>query len=139
MPSMNDIPANLLDSLVSDQDIAKIASCLIKWEKLSPILGLTFQQETMIRETYRDYDIQKQQILHKWKQIKGNKATYNALITAASRVSDMELADNIKAMVQNDWNLISIREGVEFAEQVVFFCSFHLCNINLRMDISIDM
>lgn len=97
---MNDIPPNLLDSPVSDQDIAKIASHLMKWDKLSPVLGLTPQQETEIRETFHDYDIQKKQVLLKWKQIKGNKATYKALITAASSVFDMRLVNDITAVVQ---------------------------------------
>ena len=98
--SESDISAELLDSPVSDQDVATITKCLTKWEDLSPFLGLTRQDETNISNTYRDYSDQKRQALHKWKEIKGDPATYRALITAAKKIPNMELVDNIQAMLR---------------------------------------
>ena len=99
--SDSNIPAKLLDTPVSDHDLSKIAAeYLRKWEKLSPELELTPQQETEIKETFRDYDDQKREALRKWKEMKGNAATYRAFITAATAISNMELVDNVKAMLQ---------------------------------------
>ena len=99
---MSDIPSELLDSPVSDADVATIAAKHLKrWEDLSPSLGLTEQHEIEIRNDFKDqYSDQKRQALRKWKEIKGNGATYRALITAATATSNMELVDNINAMLQ---------------------------------------
>ena len=94
------IPRELLDAPVSDLDIAKIASYLTNWEALSPWLGLTGSQEEEIRNTYRDYAEQKRRVLRKWKQIKGDTATHRACIATASAISNMELADNVRALLR---------------------------------------
>ena len=97
----SNISAELLDTPVSDQDLSKIAAkYLRKWEKLSPELNLTPQQETEVKETFRDYDDQKRETLRKWREINGDTATYRAFITAATAISNMELVDNVKGMLQ---------------------------------------
>ena len=73
---------------------------LTQWEELSPFLGLTPTQEGIIRRTFRDYSDQKREALRQWKQIKGPLATYRALIDAATAASNIELVDNVKAMLQ---------------------------------------
>ena len=99
--SDSSIPAELLDTPVSDTDLSKIsAEYLRKWENLSPELKLTPQQETEIKETLRDYDEQKREALRKWREIKGNAATYRAFIAAATAISNIQLVDNVKAMLQ---------------------------------------
>ena len=99
--SDSNISAELLDTPVSDQDLSTIAAkYLRKWEKLLPELKLTPQQETEIKETFRDYDDQKREALRKWREIIGNAATYGAFITAATAASNMELVDNVKAMLR---------------------------------------
>ena len=98
--SDSNISADLIDTPVSDHDLSKIAvEYLRKWEKLSPELKLTPQQETEIKETFRDYGDQKREALRKWKEVKGNAATYSAFITAATAISNMELVDNVKEML----------------------------------------
>ena len=73
---------------------------LTQWEELSPFLGLTPTQEGIIRRTFRNYSDQKREALRQWKRIKGDAATYRALITAATAASNMDLVDNVKAMLQ---------------------------------------
>ena len=98
---MSDIPAVLLDSRVSDTDVATIAVYLKRWEELSPFLGLKEQHEIEIRSDFKDqYSDQKRQALRKWKGIKGDAATYRAFIAAATKASNMELVDEVKAMLQ---------------------------------------
>ena len=93
---------SLLDTPVSDEDVATIAAnYLTKWEDLTPHLGLTHAQEVAIRNTLilHDYNDQKREALHKWKEIKGNAATYRAFNAAATKASNMELVDKVKAML----------------------------------------
>ena len=78
---------------------------LMQWEELSPFLELTKQHESEIRHTFKDYSEQKQEALRRWKRIKGHAATYRALITAATAISNMDLVDNVKAMLQTrEWS-----------------------------------
>ena len=97
---MSDIRAELLDSPVSDTDVVTIAAELTSWEELSPYLGLTKQHENEVREDFKKYSIQKRQALRKWKEIKGNGATYRALVAAARAASNEELVDSINAMLR---------------------------------------
>ena len=97
---MSDIPAELLDTLVSDTDVATIAAKhLKKWEELSPFLGLTELHEIEVRNNFEDYSDQKRQALRKWKEIKGDAATYRAIIDAATAMSNEDLVDKVKAML----------------------------------------
>ena len=98
---MSDIPAELLDATVSDIDIATIAAeYLTSWEELSPYLGLTKQHDTDIRKDFKEHSNQKRQALLQWRTIKGNAATYSAFIAAATKASNMELVDKVKAMLR---------------------------------------
>ena len=96
---MSDIPARLLDAPVSVTDVATIAVYLKRWEELSPFLGLTEQHEIEVGQNFKDYSDQKRQALRKWKEVKGDAATYRAFITAATKASNEELVDKVKAML----------------------------------------
>ena len=88
---------------VSDKDVAVIArDHLTSWEPLRPFLDLTRPQEETIRRTYPDYGKQKEECLQLWRQTKGKKATYGALITAAEQARDQNLADSVRSMIGAD-------------------------------------
>lgn len=87
------------DTLVSDKDIAKIATSLRNWEELSPHLELTIEKETEIRNTFRDYAVQKLEILREWKKNKGAAATYKVLIAAVRATSNVKLVEEVKALL----------------------------------------
>ena len=97
--SESDISTELLNTPVSDKDIATIAEYLVEWEELSPHLELTRPQEAVIRRNaFKDYGHQKREALRKWREIKGSAATFGAFIAAAK--ANMELVDNVKAMLR---------------------------------------
>ena len=74
----------------------------MSWEELSPHLELTAPQEYSIRQTYRIYEDQKREALHVWKRNKGNGATYDSFITAAETISNMQLADSVRALLKKE-------------------------------------
>ena len=89
-----------LSSVISRKQLAKISrELLTNWEELSPSLGLTGPQEESIRMTYSNYETQKQEALYKWKRNKGNEATFGAFIAAAQGISNMQLADNVRRLM----------------------------------------
>ena len=95
------IPCGSLDIPITDQDITTIARAyLVRWEELSSHLELTASQEHSIRQTFKDYEDQKREALHTWKRNKGNGATYDSFITAAETISNMQLADNVRALLK---------------------------------------
>ena len=86
--------------MISGEDVATIArDLLIKWEPLRPYLGLNRQQEEEICQSYpKNYGKQKQECLERWKELKGDEATYGLLIGAARKAKDQQLADRVKAI-----------------------------------------
>ena len=98
---MSEIPAELLDTPVSDVDVATIAANHLKrWEELWPFLELTEHHEIDVRNTFKEYSEQRRQTLLKWRKIKGSRATYRALIAAATAASNQELVDNVETMLR---------------------------------------
>ena len=94
------VPTGRLEEVVSDVDVTTIArDHLTDWESLKSYLGLSRQQQVNIRKTYSDYGQQKRECLEVWKEMKGNEATYGALITAAEEAKDKKLADGVRAML----------------------------------------
>ena len=88
--------------MISRRDLAIIArDHLRSWRELGPYLGLSRQQEVEILESHSgNYGLQKREYLEMWKEMKGDGATYRALITAANEAENRELADNIGGMTQ---------------------------------------
>lgn len=89
------------DSVVCDEDLAEIADkYLEKWEDIFPYLKLLKVKEEVIRRT-GGYEDQKKACLKEWKKQNGCKATFGALIEAASKAGNKLLADNLKDMEQD--------------------------------------
>ena len=91
--------------MVSDEDVATIArDYLTDWESLRPFLGLSYSKGEVIRKSYpADYRKQKHECLKAWKEMKGNAATYSALITAAQKARNHQLADVVRATVSGTY------------------------------------
>lgn len=88
------------DRTISYDNLVKIArDFLIRWEEISPCLGLSQQQEENIRRTYVNYDDQKRAALQAWNYISGEKATYDAFIAAAESIKNMQLADGVRKLL----------------------------------------
>ena len=84
--------------MISDRDLAVITrDHLSDWGSLVPFLGLTRAQEQQIARSHPgDYCRQKRECLLLWKEIKGSKATYQALISAAEEAENRLLADAVR-------------------------------------------
>ena len=97
--------------MVSEEDVATIArDHMIKWEPLRPYLGLNRQQEEVICHA-GNYWKQKLDCLEEWKVLKGDRATYGALITAAEKARDQQLADRVKALLSRTYVHMVLWEG----------------------------
>ena len=95
------ISSDLLNTPITDHNIATIArDYLVNWEELAPHLELTAPQEQSIRKDFREYELQKREALRMWKRNKGNGATYHTFITVAENISNMQLADNVRALLE---------------------------------------
>ena len=75
----------------------------MRWQELSPHLKLTVPQEENIRATFRVYGDQKCEVLRTWKKNNGNGATYRTFITAAENASNRQLADDVKTLLQKQF------------------------------------
>ena len=95
------LTAGRLEEVISDEDVATIVrDHLTDWESLRPYLGLCRPQQVQIRNSYPgDYGKQSRECLEVWKEMKGNEATFGALITAAEKAKNQQLADAVKTML----------------------------------------
>ena len=89
-----------LDKPVSDDDVEEIVGLVHRWEDIRNPLGLNPAIEEEIKnDLSTDYRGQKRKCIEKWKQMKGNKATYRAFIGAAEVAQEQGLADNMRALL----------------------------------------
>ena len=89
------VPRDRLDCTVSDNLLNQIARKLTRWEEVAPWLQLDEAQEEEVRATFRNYSDQKRQVLRKWRQINGHRATYRQLIIVLSCAENNALAENV--------------------------------------------
>ena len=83
--------------VVSDEDIKVIArDHMVGYDILSTYLELSQQQRSAFSKM--DWAERKHECLKMWKEMKGNEATYGALITAAEKAQDQKLADAVRAI-----------------------------------------
>ena len=117
--SLTDIPTDRLGHVVSVEDVPVIARKYLKeWEPLRPYLGLSPQKKIEIFTSHSDYEKQKQECLDVWKETKGDEATYSALITAAEKAKDQQLADSVRAMLVSRLSTSPHSEGMLKNERV---------------------
>ena len=89
------VPRELLDCPASDNLLNQIARKLTRWEEVAPWLQLDEAQEVEVRANFRNYSDQKRQVLRKWRQINGHRATYRQLIIVLSCAENNALAENV--------------------------------------------
>jgi hypothetical protein len=78
---------------------------LTDWKALRPFLGLSRPQEREISESCLwNYGKQKHECLEVWKEMKGKKATYQALIKAAEDAKAQSLTDSVRAILTSRQN-----------------------------------
>ena len=76
---------------------------LTRWESLRPFLDLSPQDREDICKAYeRDQAGQRRECLEMWKERKGEKATFRALITAAENARLQNLADGVTNMLEEE-------------------------------------
>ena len=87
-----------LGAAISDRHLAIISrDHVTNWESLVPFLGLTRAQEQAVaRSSPGDYEKQKRECLMKWREAKGARATYQALISVAEEAGNQQLADSVR-------------------------------------------
>ena len=126
LPEMVTDLSEQLDKEVTDVHIAVIArEYMTNWEKLWPHLDLSRPQKEEISKSYiREYGEQKCECLNKWKEKKGNKATYRAFIDAAEQAKDKKLADDVREMLQT---APSTQGRLIFTKEVSYLVCRHKC------------
>ena len=121
---LKQIPQELLDCQVSDSHLVHIARRLEKWKELGMLLGLSPVAQDEIRNDYKDVGEQKLEALIKWRQLKGQDATYRQLIVTLCCVQYVELANYIKALLVSPDSLKCTSTGVwdTFREYLIDCC-----------------
>ena len=84
----------------SEADLAKISLLLVDWRAVSPFLGLTEADETVILGANpHSVPAQKIALLRKWKLLNGTNATYSELCQVFRICELTDLEDKVKQML----------------------------------------
>ena len=100
---LKDIPPGTLDQECSNRFLADVARMITQWQTLAPYFDISRGEEQSIRESFRDYDKQKQEFLFKWKENNPGRATNRALLGAIYSSSAVDLAHNVCQLLQQKY------------------------------------
>ena len=100
---LKDIPPETLDQECSNRFLADVARMITQWQMLAPYFDISRGEEQSIRESFRDYDKQKQEFLCKWKENNPGRATNRALLGAIYSSSAVDLAHNVCQLLQQNY------------------------------------
>ena len=85
--------------LIDDRHLSDISKRIVSWENLAPYLEISGPEIAAIKQANRSCDLQKTDLLRRWRKINGEKATYHVLIEAAKLSDQEELAVFIKSLL----------------------------------------
>jgi ankyrin repeat protein len=89
------------DDVITRKSLAEIAKKITSWKPLGLYLDLSRPQEEEIVQKYREnYGMQKRECLEVWKEMKGEGATYRAIISAVEEAGDKQLADGVRSLLE---------------------------------------
>ena len=76
---LESIPKSRVEETPSDSFLRQLATHMSDWKKLAPHLGISEQEAEELAHQYPDVDEQRYRVLHFWKQIDPESATYAVL------------------------------------------------------------
>ena len=95
------VSSRLLDTTVSDINLADVVSHFHEWEELAPYLGLTETEEKDIKTKYTDRPkLMRREALRIWKHKHGSKATYRKLIVVFCSQGRADVAEKVRDLAQ---------------------------------------
>lgn len=115
---MSEIPSETLNDPIRRNDIRQISRHHFKWEPLLEMLGLSIEREREIKARFRDYGEQKFEALQRWKEIRGDEATYRALIMAAVTMDEISLAVEVADMLRQRQTPDTSKSGMSKSRNV---------------------
>ena len=103
-PSLNelckDVPPAVLEQRCSDRFLADVAKRIVDWKLLVPYMNISQSERHSIEESSRSYDVQKQDMLFKWKEKHSEVATNQALLDAFFSSGKTDLVSEACCLLQ---------------------------------------
>ena len=96
---LKDVPAEKLDQPCSDEHISKLALHITDWQSIAPFLGLTEAEESEIVEDCSKARTKKIKMLRKWRNKKGEKATYRNLAEVLLELEETDLVEKLHKLI----------------------------------------
>ena len=107
----HDPTEQVLKQRCTEEHLAEIAQHITDWRAVSPFLGLTEAEETVILESTHSVPARKIAMLRKWKEKRESKATYKRLCQALRKCGLQNLEDIVIELLVES-NSSSEEEGV---------------------------
>ena len=93
---LKNIPSEKLDQPCKDEYLCELALSITDWQSLASFLGLTLAEELEIQTNYSN-NVRKQRIemLRKWRNKRGGRATYRKLVEVLLKMNETDLAEKL--------------------------------------------
>ena len=96
---LENIPKSRMEEVCSDSFLQQLATHMTDWRELAPHFGISEIKAEELAHCYPDVGEQRYRVLHQWKQINPETATYAILITSLLAHAPFDLAEAVLKML----------------------------------------
>ena len=109
---LKNVPPKKLDQPCSDEHISKLALYITDWQSLAPFLGLTEAEESEIVEDGNKARMKKIKMLRKWRNKKGEKATYRNLAEVLLDIEETDLVEKLCRLIWQPQRISGLQTSI---------------------------
>ena len=109
---LKDVPPEKLDQPCSDEHISKLALYIADWQSIAPFLGLTEAEESEIVEDCSKARMKKIKMLRKWRNKKGEKATYRNLAEVLLELEETDLVEKLCGLIWQPQSISGLQTSI---------------------------
>ena len=96
---LKNVPAEKLDQPCSDEHLSKLSLSITDWQSIAPFLGLTEVEESEIVDDSSRARMKRIKMLRKWRNKKGEKATYRNLAEVLLELEETDLVEKLCKLI----------------------------------------
>ena len=109
---LKNVPTEKLDQPCSDEHISKLALYITDWQSIAPFLGLTEAEESEIVEDSSKARMKKIKMLRKWRNKKGEKATYRNLAEVLLELEETDLVEKLCRLIWQPQSISGLQTSI---------------------------
>ena len=109
---LKNVPPEKLDQPCSDEHLSTLALHITDWQSIAPFLGLTEAEESEIVEDNSKARMKKIKMLRKWRNKKGEKATYRNLAKVLLELEETDLVEKLCRLIWQPQSISGLQTSI---------------------------